>query len=125
MNSITDTLKDRLFDAAHCGNPDKALDYAVGLHLEAASMIEALATFQTECKTLIGEVFVETGQTEASTSMGKVYVTKPSVRITYDSKGLDALAALDEEAAALLEPFRRETAVAGTLTIRATKGNQS
>lgn len=119
--SITESLRDRLHDASHCGDPDKALDFAVGLHLEAASIIEALTAFQQEAKQLIAEVFTETGQTEVATSAGKAYVTRPSVRITYDPKGIDELCSLDDELAGLLAPYRRETQVAGSLTIRAAK----
>lgn len=119
--SITEELRDRLHDAAHCGAPDRALDYAVGLHIEAASIIEALTAFQGEAKALITEVFTETGQTEAATSSGRAYVTRPSVRTTYEAKGLDELCSLDDELAALLAPYRRETQIAGTLTIRPAK----
>jgi hypothetical protein len=40
------------------------------------------------------------------------------VTVSYDAKGLDALAAVDLELAELLTPFRRQTERAGMLTIR-------
>lgn len=115
---MIDELRDSLHTAQTCGNPERALDYAIGVHQHAASLITALQAVQAEAKDLIGEVFLELATTDAATPSGRAYVTKPSTRITYDAKGLDALAGLDEELATVLDPYRRVTEVAGTLTIR-------
>ncbi len=97
---------------------ESALDLAVGAYKQAAGYIDALAELQKEAKTLIAEVFTETGATEAQTSAGKAYVTKPSVSISYDAKALDALAKSDPTLAGILAPHRKEAQRAGTLTVR-------
>jgi hypothetical protein len=74
---------------------------------------------QADAKLLLGEIMVETGETNVTTKAGKAYVTSASRVVTYDAKGIDALAANDDELAAILEPFRRVTERAGVLTIRA------
>lgn len=114
--NLIDDLRNRL--AAAQTNTESALDYAVGLYGEAAGSIKALEEFQQEVKLLIAEIFTETGITEARTSSGQVYISKPSVRVSWDSKGLDTLAAKDDELAGLLAPFRKVTQVAGSLVVR-------
>ena len=119
---MIDELRERLHLATtRAQTTEEALDHTLGLHQEAAGLIDALRAFQADCKAAIGEIFVETGQIEAEGSMARCYVTAPSVRVSYDRKGLDELAGNDDELAAVLEPYRRETNVAGTLVVRAIK----
>ena len=98
---------------------EAALENAIAVYQGAAGAITALQAVQAEAKLLITEIFTETGTTEAVTKAGRCYVTSASRVVTYDAKGIDALAANDDELAAILEPFRRVTERAGTLTIRA------
>jgi len=98
---------------------ETALENAIAVYQGAAGAITALQAVQAEAKLLITEIFTETGTTEAVTKAGRCYVTSASRVVTYDAKGIDALAANDDELAAILEPFRRVTERAGTLTIRA------
>ena len=98
---------------------EKAMENAIAVFQDAAATITQLQAVQSEAKLLIGEIFAETGSTEATTPAGRVIVTKPGFVVTYDSRGLDALAGNDDELAGLLAPFRRQTERAGTLTIRA------
>jgi len=99
-------------------NTETAVETAVALYQSAAAAIDAYKGAQADIKALLTEIMTETGQTSYTTPAGKCYVTAPSTVTTYDSKGLDALAANDDELAALLEPFRRVTERAGTLTVR-------
>ncbi len=114
---MIDELRAKLL-AAHTGTPDTALDTAVGVYKDAACLIAALEELQKEAKALITEIFTELTTAEAVTSCGKVYVTKPSVSVTYDRKGLDALADTHPDLAAALAPYRKETLRPGVLTIR-------
>ena len=114
--NMIDDLRNRL--AAAQTSTEAALDFAIRLYGEASGYIKALEEFQQEAKLLISEIFAETGITEAKTSSGQVYISKPSLRVNWDSKGLDALAANDDELADLLAPFRRETQIAGALVVR-------
>ena len=98
---------------------ETALENAIAVYQGAAGAITALQAVQAEAKLLITEIFTETGNTEAVTKAGRCYVTSASRVVTYDAKGIDALAANDDELAAILEPFRRVTERAGVLTIRA------
>jgi hypothetical protein len=115
---MIEQLRDKLCAAENHDNPGTALDQAIGLYLEIASYLKALEGLQAEAKRIAGDVLTELSLTEAKTSTGRCYVTKPAVIVSYDSKGLEALADNDDELAALLTPYRRVTERAGTLTIR-------
>jgi len=114
---LLDSLQDALYDAENAEDPEQVLDRAIGLHMHMAGLIEGLREMQGQVKDLIGDVFVELGTTEASTPSGTATVTSPHVRISYDRKGLDALCETSDEMSILLEPYRRETQVAGSLRI--------
>ena len=98
---------------------EDALESAIAIYQGAAGAITALQAVQADAKLLLTEIMTETGETNVTTKAGKAYVTSASRGVTYDAKGIDALAANDDELAAVLEPFRRVTERAGTLTIRA------
>ena len=98
---------------------EDALESAIAIYQCAAGAITALQAVQADAKLLLTEIMTETGETNVTTKAGKAYVTSASRVVTYDAKGIDALAANDDELAAVLEPFRRVTERAGTLTIRA------
>ena len=120
MTNITDELRTWLLRARHdAASTEDALESAIAIYQGAAGAITALQAVQADAKLLLGEIMVETGETNVTTKAGKAYVTSASGVVTYDAKGIDALAANDDELAAILEPFRRVTERAGTLTIRA------
>ena len=98
---------------------EDALESAIAIYQGAAGAITALQAVQADAKLLLTEIMTETGETNVTTKAGKAYVTSASRVVTYDAKGIDALAANEDELAAVLEPFRRVTERAGTLTIRA------
>lgn len=120
---MTDTLTDLrtwLLRARHeAASTEDAIESAIAIYQAAAAQIDAAQALQAEAKMLLTEIMTETGETSYSTKAGKAYVTAPSRVVTYDAKGLDKLAALDDDLAFVLEPFRRVTERAGTLTIRA------
>lgn len=122
MQDTIDTLRSWL--TREHTSTEAALESAVTVYQDCAATITQLQAVQAESKLLIAEIFAETGRTEAATKAGRVYITKPALLISYDAKGIDGLAALDEELAALLEPFRRQTERAGTMTIRALGNGQ-
>lgn len=105
-------------ERAQSGTPEGSLDTAVGVYKEAASYISALEALQKQAKQLITDIFTELGATEVKTSCGRAYVSKPTVLVTYDNKGLLALCGQDEELRNRLAPYRKETERAGVLTIR-------
>jgi hypothetical protein len=110
-----DALRDRL---ARTADTETALDTAIGLYKEAACYIEALEEFQAACKLQLAEILAELGQTAAATPSGRCSVSRPSMVITYDRKGLDALCDTDPRLQEILSPFRRVTERAGSLIIR-------
>jgi hypothetical protein len=116
MNIDLDALRDRLARASY--DTETALDTAIGLYKEAASYITALEEFQAACKLQLAEILAELGRTSAETPSGRCTVSKPSLVITYDRKGLDALCETDLRLRELLAPYRRVTERAGVLTIR-------
>jgi len=119
---MTDTLTELrtwLLRARHdAASTEDALESAIAIYQAAAAQIDAAQAVQADAKLLVTEIMTETGETNVTTKAGKAYVTAPSKIVTYDAKGIDKLAANDDELAAVLEPFRRVTERAGTLTIR-------
>ena len=115
-NTCTDDLLTWL-NSRHAAT-ETALATATAVYQDAANRIEQLQAVQAQAKQLITDIFVETGATDARTPTAQVYVSRPGVTVSYDAKGLDALAAVDLELAELLTPFRRQTERAGMLTIR-------
>lgn len=122
---MTDTLTELrtwLLRARHeAASTEEALESAISIYQAAAAQIDAAQAVQAAAKLLVTEIMTETAETNVVTKAGKAYVTAPSKIVTYDSKGIDKLAANDDELAAVLEPFRRVTERAGTLTIRSPK----
>jgi hypothetical protein len=120
---MTDTLTELrtwLLRARHdAASTEDALESAIAIYQAAAAQIDAAQAVQADAKLLVTEIMTETGETNVTTKAGKAYVTAPSKIVTYDAKGIDKLAGLDDELAAVLEPFRRVTERAGVLTIRA------
>lgn len=120
MTDIIDELRTWLLRARHdAASAEDALESAIAIYQGAAGAITALQAVQADAKLLLTEIMIETGETNVITKAGRCYVTSASRVVTYDAKGIDALAANDDELAAVLEPFRRVTERAGTLTIRA------
>jgi hypothetical protein len=103
--------------------PGQAIDEAVTLYLELGSEIADLENARAAAKLVISDVIVETGLDRFEVNAGMAYVSKPSVRISYDTKGLDKLAAERPDLAGILALYRTEKEIAGTLTIRAAGGN--
>ena len=120
MTDIITGLRTWLLRARHdAASTEDALESAIAIYQGAAGAITALQAVQADAKLLLGEIMTETGETTIVTKAGRCYVTSASRVVTYDAKGIDALAANDDELAAVLEPYRRVTERAGTLTVRA------
>lgn len=120
-----DALRSRLAQAQSL-HPDIAATDAVAVYLtaksEGAAAAEPWDHAAAEAKALLNDIIAETGQTAYKTPVGDAYIPAPSTRVSYDAKALDALCASSPELARVLGPHRRETGVAGSLTIRAAKG---
>jgi hypothetical protein len=116
MTIDLEAMRDRLLRATQ--DTEMALDTAIGLYKEAASYVVALQEFQTECKVQLSEILAELGETSAETPSGRCTVSRPSLVITYDRKGLDALCDTDPRLQEILSPYRRVTERAGALMIR-------
>ena len=116
MTIDLDAMRARLRGATP--DTETALDTAIGLYKEAASYLTALLEFQADCKLQLSEILAELGETSAETPSGRCTVSRPSLVITYDRKGLDALCETDPQLQAALTPYRRVTERAGVLTIR-------
>ena len=104
--------------------PGQAVDEAVALYLALGDAIAALELARARAKQIITDVIVETGLDRFEVNAGMAYVTRPSIRVTYDTKGLDKLAAERPDLAGVLGRYRQEKEVAGTLTIRGPGGKQ-
>ncbi len=101
------------------GTADDAAAHAIGIYRAAANQAAAMKTVQDAAKAAIGDLIAETGRERWDTDAGIAVLTSPSVRTTWDGKALDALCASNDDLARLLTPHRRETMVAGSVTVKA------
>lgn len=99
--------------------PGQAIDEAIGLYLVLGDEIAQLEIARVAAKQVISDVIVETGLDRFEVNAGMAYVARPSVRVAYDTKGLDKLSAERPDLAGILALYRTEKEIAGSLTIRA------
>lgn len=116
-----DELRSRL-ERAHGLAPDDAATEAIAVALTAKAAGETAAKpwldVNAAARRVLDDLIAETGQTAYKTPAGEAYVPAPSVRVSYDTKALDALVASNADLARVLTPHRRETHSVGALTIR-------
>lgn len=103
--------------------PAEAVAEAMSIYLEMGERIAELDVIRASAKQIVTDVLSEIGAERLETPAGQCYVTKPSLRISYDTRGLDRLAAERPEIGAVLGLYRTEKEVAGALTIRAPGSN--
>lgn len=101
--------------------PVEAVAEALSIYLEMGERIAELDVIRASAKQVVADVLAEIGADRLETDAGQCYVSKPSVRVAYDAKGLDKLAVALPDLAAVLAPYRSEREQAGTLTIRANR----
>ena len=98
---------------------DAALCDLIDAYRSIGGEIKLLGWSQDTAKQIISDIMLESGEIKVSTPMGSAAFTAASVRVSYDSKALDALIASDQSLARILGPHRKATMVAGGLTIKA------
>lgn len=98
---------------------EEAVTNAIHVHVTAALQIKRLEAVQKKAKEALAEIMAETGAEKWETVAGTVRVNRPSIRTTWDTDALDVLIGDDPVLASRLLPHRRETHVAGAMTIRA------
>jgi hypothetical protein len=89
------------------------------IYLEMGERIAELDVIRASAKQVLADVLAEIGADRLETAVGVAYVTAPSIRSSYDAKGLDKLKVAMPSLALLLAPYRTEREIAGVLTIRA------
>jgi hypothetical protein len=99
--------------------PAEAAAEAMTIYLEMGERIAELDVIRASAKQVLADVLAEIGADRLETTVGVAYVTAPSIRSSYDAKGLDKLKVAMPSLALLLAPYRTEREIAGTLTIRA------
>jgi len=99
--------------------PAQAVAEALTVYLEMGDRIAELDVIRASAKQVVADVLAEIGADRLETPAGQCYVSKPSVRVAYDVKGLDKLASERTDLAGILALYRTEKEIAGTLTIRA------
>jgi hypothetical protein len=99
--------------------PVEAAAEAMTIYLEMGERIAELDVIRASAKQVLADVLAEIGANRLETAVGVAYVTAPSIRSSYDAKGLDKLAAAIPDLATMLAPYRTEREIAGVLTIRA------
>ena len=99
--------------------PAEAATEAMTIYLEMGERIAELDVIRASAKQVLADVLAEIGADRLETIVGVAYVTTPSIRSSYDAKGLDKLKVAMPSLALLLAPYRTEREIAGTLSIRA------
>jgi hypothetical protein len=99
--------------------PAEAAVKAMTIDLEIGERIAELDVIRASAKQVLADVLAEIGADHLETAVGVAYVTAPSIRSSYDAKGLDKLGAAVPGLADMLVPHRTEREVAGVLTTRA------
>jgi hypothetical protein len=99
--------------------PAQAVAEATSIYLEMGERIAELDVIRASAKLIVNDVLAEIGADKLETDAGQCYVTRPSLRVSYDTKGLDKLAAERTDLAGILSLYRQEREIAGSLTIRA------
>lgn len=97
---------------------ETALTNAISVYRELGARVKTVEAQQARARETITEIMRETGQVKAITAAGTAQFTSDSVRVSYDTKALEALSASDDTLAHLLSPHRKETVVKGSLTIK-------
>lgn len=115
--TIFEELKAKLA-AAGTGTPEQSVAAAIAVYKQAGDLQSMAETYRKQAKAMISDVMAETGSTDYKTAEGRAYVTSPSQRVSYDAKALDVLCTASPDIADLLWPHRKESEVAGTLTIK-------
>ena len=100
------------------GTPDEAAEHAIEVYRRIADEQATLKTYQDAAKAAIGDLIAETGRERWETPAGIAVLTSPSVRVSWDSKALEALCKSSPQIAEILAPHRRESMVAGSVTIK-------
>lgn len=120
----TQTALDRLATIYERGLlPAQAVAEAMTVYLEMGDRIAELDVIRASAKQVVADVLAEIGADRLETPAGQCYVARPSVRVSYDTKGLDRLTAERPDLAGVLSLYRTEKEIAGSLTIRAAGGN--
>jgi hypothetical protein len=99
--------------------PAEAAAEAMTIYLEMGERIAELDVIRASAKQVLADVLAEIGADRLETAVGVAYVTAPSIRSSYDAKGLDKLGVAVPGLANMLAPYRTEREIAGALTIRA------
>ena len=102
--------------------PAEAASEAMSIYLEMGDRIAELDVIRASAKQVIADVLTEIGGDKLETPAGVAYVTKPSLRVSYDTKGLDKLTSTRPDLAGVLSLYRTEKEIAGALTVRAPGG---
>jgi hypothetical protein len=97
---------------------EAALSDAISVYRSLGSQVKEFEALQARAKQIITEIMQETGQTKAVMPAGTAQFTADSVRVSYDTKALDALCASSPNLAEVLAPHRKEMTVKGSLTIK-------
>lgn len=102
--------------------PAEAVAECAAIYMELGARQEELEIARQAAKLVISDVFTELGTDKLEAGGAVCYVSRPTVRTSYDVRGLDRLAAERPEIGAVLALYRSEKEQPGTLTIR-TAGN--
>ncbi len=82
--------------------PAQAVAEATSIYLEMGERIAELDVIRASAKLIVNDVLAEIGADKLETDAGQCYVTRPSLRVSYDTKGLDKLAAERTDLAGIL-----------------------
>ena len=108
----------RKLTEAKTGTPEQSVAAAIAVYKEAGDLQSMAEMYRKQAKAMITEVMEETACTDYKTAEGVHTSSARASGLSYDAKALDVLCTASPDIANLLWPHRKESEVAGTLTIK-------
>lgn len=105
-------------DAVNAEDDEDAIGYAIRAYLELKMEAETLKDFMDRMKVVAEDAMAQLGVDGIDTEYGSATMTKGSTTVSYDAKAIDILIADDEQLAARLLPYRKESVREGSLRIK-------
>jgi hypothetical protein len=119
MNLQLDEALERLATITERGlRPAEAVGECAAIYVELGERQAEIEIARQTCKQIVSDVFAELGTDKLEAGGAVCYVSRPSIRIAYDTRGLDKLASERPEIGGILALYRTEREQPGVLTIR-------
>jgi hypothetical protein len=105
-------------EAINAEEHEDAIGYAIRAYLKLKEAVDKLKDDMDEMKAVAENAMAHLDIDGLNTEYGSVTMTKGSKTVSYDAKAIDILIADDDQLAARLLPYRKESVREGSLRIK-------